>query len=33
MHQSEIDCLFQKADRFLSKDTFKKEKNNIKKFI
>lgn len=33
MHTSEIDCLFQKANRFLRKDSFKKEKDNIKKQI
>jgi hypothetical protein len=31
MHTSEIETLFQKANKFLTKDSFKKEKDNIKK--
>jgi hypothetical protein len=33
MHPSEIESLFQKANKFLSKDSFIKEKLNIKKEI
>lgn len=33
MHPSEIESLFEKANKFLSKDAFIKEKSEIKKEI
>lgn len=33
MHPSEIESLFQKANRFLNKDSYTKEKLKIKKEI
>lgn len=33
IHPNEIEILFSKANRFLSKDSFKKEKDKIKKEI